>query len=333
MRIDLNRAPLGVRSTQETHSSPLSEGTTPQDILLAADSPEKLIENLNRILTPYHGGAVRFRLVSSASDGVYTFVRTSSRLPPHYSVLSQSGDLLARIEWERREASGPSVSDQEIRSALDGLRSILVLKFENWSLKSRLDSQLASSIRALSRTIEAKDSYTGGHTQRVYRYSDRLISRMDLPETQAEKIRLAGLLHDIGKIGVPDRILLKPASLDEAEWEIMRSHTQMGYSIVSEIAGLEEVAEILKHHHERWDGKGYALGLKELEIPFESRVIAVADAFDAITTHRPYREASSVEEARSIITSLSGTHFDPYVVRQFQAVFEGLVEDVNAALR
>lgn len=322
MSIDVNPIPRGIVSLSETQPV---DRTPVSDQLLSCSNPEEILEILNHSCN----GALRYR-AGDLTDIVYSFVKPRMKrgMPcQHFILQNSAGDRLAVIEWN----SGST--DEHITRFLENYRGILSLKFENWSLRDRLENQLASSVRALSRTIEAKDRYTGGHTQRVYRYSDRLISGMGLPEVQAEKIRLAGLLHDVGKIGVPDRILLKPASLDEAEWEVMRSHTEMGYSIVSEIAGLEEVAEILKHHHERWDGNGYALGLKGLEIPFESRVIAVADAFDAITTRRPYREASSYEEARRIISELSGTHFDPYMVRQFESVFDGLVEDAALCVK
>ncbi len=324
MSIDLTRKAPSLLSN-EPHLTASAEPSA-SDYFLSAESPREIIEILNQV---FSAGRVQFRLAEKRVDSVSLLLQAGHSRKAYFAVQSpKSGEVLAQIEW----TSG-RVTDTEIQEFLGDMLPILILKFENWSLKSRLDSQLASSIRALSRIIEAKDRYTGGHTQRVYRYSGRLISEMGLPEAQSEKIRLAGLLHDIGKIGVPDRILLKPASLDDAEWDIMRSHTEMGYTIVSEIAGLEEVAEILKHHHERWDGTGYSQGLKGEGIPIESRVIAVADVFDAITTKRPYREASSFNEARSIITSLSGSHFDPMIVDQFESVFDGLVDDATIALR
>jgi HD-GYP domain-containing protein (c-di-GMP phosphodiesterase class II) len=209
-------------------------------------------------------------------------------------------------------------------SVLESLGSQLGLRLENLRLTSQLARHQESSIQALAAAIEVKDRYTSGHTKRVGAYADAIVERLPIIDSEKEKIRLAGVLHDIGKIGVPDRILLKPGKLTEAEWDEMRLHTEAGFDIVSRVAGLEEIAEILRHHHERWDGSGYPRGLKGEAIPFASRVIAVADTFDAIVTDRPYRPAMAPSEARAIIAEHAGTHFDPVVVAAFEAAFSDL---------
>lgn len=209
-------------------------------------------------------------------------------------------------------------------SVLESLGVQVGLRMENLRLSSELKRHQASSVQALAAAIEVKDRYTSGHTKRVGAYADAIVDYLPIIDGEKEKIRLAGVLHDIGKIGVPDRILLKPDKLTESEWDEMRLHTEAGFDIVSRVAGLEEIAEILRHHHERWNGSGYPRGLKGDEIPFASRVIAVADTFDAIVTDRPYRPAMAPSEAREIITRLSGTHFDPVVVVAFEAAFSDL---------
>ncbi len=209
-------------------------------------------------------------------------------------------------------------------SILEAVAAQLGLRLENLRLEGKLLRHQESSIQALAAAIEVKDRYTSGHTKRVGVYADALARQMPLSETDKEKIRLAGILHDIGKIGVPDRILLKPGSLTGDEWQEMRMHTEAGFDIVSRVLGLEEIAEILRHHHERWDGSGYPRGLKDVEIPVASRVIAIADTFDAIVTDRPYRAALTPNEAREIIVELSGTHFDPVAVKAFEAAFSEL---------
>jgi len=233
-----------------------------------------------------------------------------------------SSGVLAVIRATDKTDWSPFTADDT--SVLEAIAAQLGLRLENIRLEGKLLRHQESSIQALAAAIEVKDRYTSGHTKRVGVYADALAQNLPLDEAEKEKIRLAGVLHDIGKIGVPDRILLKPGSLTGAEWDEMRLHTEAGFDIVSRVLGLEEIAEILRHHHERWDGSGYPRGLKGDAIPFASRVIAVADTFDAIVTDRPYRAALSPGEARSIIMKLSGTHFDPVVVTSFEAAFPRL---------
>lgn len=223
-----------------------------------------------------------------------------------------------RIDW--------ALFTSEDISFLESISVQLGLRLENLRLNGELIRHQASSIQALAAAIEVKDRYTSGHTKRVGAYADAIVEFLPVIPAEREKIRLAGVLHDIGKIGVPDRILLKPDRLTSAEWDEMRLHTEAGFDIVSCVAGLEEIAEILRHHHERWDGSGYPRGLKTDMIPFASRVIAVADTFDAIVTERPYRPAKLPSDARAIIVGLSGTHFDPVVVKAFEAAFTRLEE-------
>jgi putative nucleotidyltransferase with HDIG domain len=232
-----------------------------------------------------------------------------------------SGPLAVIRVCDKRDWEAFTLDDVAL---LEAMATQLGLVLENLRLEGELARQQESSIQALAAAIEVKDRYTSGHTKRVGTYADIIVQKLPIIETEKEKIRLAGVLHDIGKIGVPDRILLKPESLTRDEWDEMRLHTEAGFDIVSRVAGLEEIAEILRHHHERWNGTGYPRGLEADEIPFPSRVIAVADTFDAIVTTRPYRAAMSPEQARKIIVDLSGVHFDPLVVDAFLANFEQL---------
>ena len=236
-------------------------------------------------------------------------------------VRGPSGILAAIRAAERTDWTPFTAADV---SVLESLSIQVGLRLENIRLTGELARHQASSIQALAAAIEVKDRYTSGHTKRVGTYADAIVGFLPIIDSEKEKIRLAGVLHDIGKIGVPDRILLKPGSLTDSEWDEMRLHTEAGFDIVSQVAGLEEIAEILRHHHERWDGSGYPRGLKGDEIPFPSRVIAVADTFDAIVTDRPYRMAMHPSEARAIILGHSGTHFDPVVVEAFDAAFADL---------
>ena len=163
-----------------------------------------------------------------------------------------------------------------------------------------------------------KDTGTRQHSQRVQRYALELAAAIDPALATEPALEYGFLLHDIGKIGVPDQILLKPSSLNEAEWRVMKAHTVLGAQMISGVAFLQEAGvEIVRSHHERWDGNGYPDGLVGEEIPIGARIFAVADAIDAITNHRPYREARSWRDSRREIVEQRGKQFDPQVVDAF----------------
>jgi diguanylate cyclase (GGDEF)-like protein/putative nucleotidyltransferase with HDIG domain len=182
----------------------------------------------------------------------------------------------------------------------------------NESYDRTLDSLVAA--------LDTRDNETQGHSQRVVAYTMALARAMDLRSEELHTIRRGALLHDIGKIGVPDAILHKPAPLTDEEWKTMRCHPQWGADILQGIPFLEPAVRILLAHHERWDGGGYPQGLAGEEIPLGARLFAVADAFDAMTSDRPYRAARSYEWAREEIVAGRGTQFDPAVVDAFLAI-------------
>jgi putative two-component system response regulator len=163
---------------------------------------------------------------------------------------------------------------------------------------------------------------TGAHIKRVSRYSAAIARRMGLDEKTIETILYAAPMHDLGKIGIPDHILLKPAMLDPAEWEIMKTHTVIGAKILNgSDAEYIKMGEIIaRSHHEKWDGSGYPDGLKGKKIPISGRITAIADVFDALTSKRPYKEPFSVEDSLVIIRAGRGNHFDPDVVDAFFAI-------------
>ena len=178
------------------------------------------------------------------------------------------------------------------------------------------------TIYRLSMASEYKDQNTGAHIKRMSRYCVAVARRMGLDETTIETLLYAAPMHDLGKIGIPDVILMKPAKLDPAEWEIMKQHTVIGAKILegsdAEYIQLGEI--IARSHHEKWDGSGYPSGLKGSNIPISGRIAAIADVFDALTSKRPYKEAFSDEKALAIIREGRGSHFDPDVVDAFFAV-------------
>ena len=176
------------------------------------------------------------------------------------------------------------------------------------------------TVSALSQAIDAKDGFTRGHADRVSRIAGAIAREFGVPERQIEQIELAGLLHDIGKIGVEDRILMKPARLEQDEQELMRRHPIYGASILEPSAALRPLVPIVLHHHENFDGSGYPEGLKGDEIPIGSRIIIVADAYEAMTSDRIYRRAIGHDRAMEQLNKYKGVQFDPRVVRALEAV-------------
>jgi putative nucleotidyltransferase with HDIG domain len=169
------------------------------------------------------------------------------------------------------------------------------------------------AVEALAVALTERDRYTGEHSEAVIAMSAAVARNLGLRETEVERIRAAALLHDIGKVAIPDEILNKRGPLSEEEWTLMREHPVIGERILSVLPGMSGVARIVRHEHERWDGSGYPDGLAGEEIPLGSRIIIVADTYHAITSDRPYREARSHSEAIEELTRCAGTQFDPTV--------------------
>lgn len=178
------------------------------------------------------------------------------------------------------------------------------------------------TLQALGAAIDLRDNNTAGHSWRVRGYSMEIARAMGWPEEQMGSLSKGAYLHDIGKLGVPDGILLKNGPLDSEEWKVMKRHAQIGFDLVKGIPFLADAAEIVYSHHERFDGQGYPRGLQGEKILLGARIFAVADALDAITSDRPYRKASSFASAREAIRSSSGTQFDPQVVDTFLSISE-----------
>lgn len=172
-----------------------------------------------------------------------------------------------------------------------------------------------NALYTLARLVEIRDSYTEEHTERVASIAVRIGRELGKTGEELGAIRKGALLHDIGKIGVPDSILLKRGSLSEKEYEIMKRHTVIGYEVCKGLRTLKESLHVILYHHERWDGRGYPEGLFEKKIPLPARIVSVADAFDAMTSERPYRRALTKKEALSILEEGAGSQWDPEIVR------------------
>ena len=185
----------------------------------------------------------------------------------------------------------------------------------------RLEESSLEAIESLNATVDAKDPYTAGHSARVQRIALAVAEQLGFDRDQLDAVRFGGLFHDIGKIAVPDTILTKPAKLDHEEFETIKRHPGDGAQIVSHFSRLHGTVPLIRHHHERWDGKGYPDGLCGEEIPAEACVVGLADAWDAMTTDRPYRPALTVEEAAAEVRRCRGGQFAPAVVDAFFAAF------------
>jgi putative nucleotidyltransferase with HDIG domain len=185
----------------------------------------------------------------------------------------------------------------------------------------RLEESSLEAIESLNATVDAKDPYTAGHSARVQRIALAVAEEFGVPAHRLDAVRFGGLFHDIGKIAVPDSILTKPAALDDDEFAVVQRHPADGAEIVSHFSRLHEAVPLIRHHHERWDGTGYPDRLAGEQIPLEACVVGLADAWDAMTTDRPYRASMSVEEAAAEVHRCRGTQFAPHVVDAFFAAF------------
>ncbi len=281
--------------------------------------------------------AAEFQLVISdvkmpGRDGMWLLERLHDAHPDTAVImLTALEDTEAAVECLRRGAADyllktPKVTDlvRAVERALARRRLELAHRLYRKSLERRvhektaelsralsdLETTYASTLLALVIALDAREHETSDHSQRVVRFTLAIAKRLGLPERDLPDIGRGALLHDIGKIGVPDAILLKPAKLTEDEWVEMRKHPQIGWTILRSIPFLDVPAEIVLSHQERYDGRGYPRGLSGDKIPIGARIFAIADTFDAITTDRPYRKRQSREAAREEIARFSGTQFD-----------------------
>jgi putative nucleotidyltransferase with HDIG domain len=234
-----------------------------------------------------------------------------------------------RAELRRREREAADKELQLQRYAAD-LRE--TFKQERARAQELRRSYMAT-VRALSNAVEARDAYTGKHAERVAAYGLELARKFPSDLVLTPELEFGFLLHDVGKVAIPDAILYKPSSLDDAERALMSRHPVIGAEIVQGIEFLGEAADVVRSHHERWDGTGYPDRLAADRIPMAARVFSVADVLDALTTDRPYRPACSLRYARAMITSEKGTQFDPRVVDAFNAIDDQTFERIASEIR
>ena len=192
-----------------------------------------------------------------------------------------------------------------------------------------LEDTYRTTLEALGSALDTRDIGTEAHSRRVHGYALAIADKYGVPQENMRDLAHGVLLHDIGKIGIPDSILLKPGPLTPEEWKVMRTHPEIGKRLIETIPFLRGAVPIVYSHHEKWDGSGYPRSLRGEEIPLGARIFAVVDAFDAMTFDRPYSKAIPFEAARTEIKRCAGTHFDPAVVEAFMRVPEPLLEEIR----
>jgi putative nucleotidyltransferase with HDIG domain len=232
----------------------------------------------------------------------------------------EHGDLVVGYLFVAR-ADGGRFGTQD-RALLEGIAAHAGSAFGRVALFTRIRDDYAKTIAALSAMLDIGEQMPSGHSSRVMEYSMMIGEQMGLPLEDIEQLRFAGLLHDIGKTGLPSELLLKPSKLSSEELERVRAHAELGASIVDQIEFLKSLTPVILHHHEHWDGSGYPNGLAGDGIPLLARVLAVADAYDAMTTKRTYRKRLTMAQARTEMRAQAGSQFDPGIVEALLDAFD-----------
>jgi response regulator RpfG family c-di-GMP phosphodiesterase len=232
-------------------------------------------------------------------------------------------ELEAELEKRQREAAQ---KERQLERYAADLRETFK---EERAGAQELRRSYMLTVRALASAVEARDAYLGRHAERVAAYGLLLADAYGMRLGDEPQIEFGFLLHDAGKVAVPDAILFKPGKLTPAERLVMEQHPVTGSEIVRDIDFLGAARDVIRSHHERWDGAGYPDRLEGEDIPVSARVFAVADALDALTTNRPYRRASTISQARVIIMQAAGTHFDPDVVAAFGSLPDAVIERIR----
>ncbi len=275
----------------------------------------------------------RILAIMAIALSVALSVFAARRITNPLEVLTHSSRAIARGDFSQRVHLNSHTEIGELAATFNIMSAELeqfVLDLKRAAVENR--ELFMGSIQMLAGAVDEKDPYTRGHSDRVTRYSVMITREMGIYEEYVEVVRISAQLHDVGKIGIEDRILKKPGALTAEEFEIMKTHTTKGANILRPVAQLKDMIPGIELHHESLDGRGYPHGLKGEEIPLLPRIIAVADTFDALTTNRPYQRAHEPKEALRIIHSLSGKRLDPTAVAALTALYErGEIQVVHPA--
>ncbi len=295
--------------------------------------------NLERTTSPLHALEIlkekSFELVISdhkmpEMDGVEFLKRVQEMRPDTMRILltaySDANILIDAINYAKiyRYVKKP-YNPEELQLIVSAALEFYQLKHDNDKLIEDLKELFSGTIKAIMEALDAKDSYTSGRSKRITFYSIKIAQQLGLSAVDVGKVELAGMLHDIGMIGVSDEILYKIDELSQEEYDEIKSHIAYSVKILEDIKQLKDVVEIIKCHHENYDGTGYPEGISGENIPIGARIISVADSFDSIVSDRIYRRKTNYEDALKEIVKNAGTQFDPIVVKAFEECFSEIV--------
>ncbi|HUR80706.1 MAG TPA: HD domain-containing phosphohydrolase [Thermoanaerobaculia bacterium] len=325
---DFKNAPAPVRLTVSYDDKGVKTlGTiapAPPDLGVIVQKPEKrAFASVDRMLE----GTMLWVAIALALAIVAAVVFASGIARPIRALAERTREIAAgnyqqRVQLKTHNEIGElaenfNAMSESVEKAVDQLKRAA---HENHAL-------FINSVRMLAAAIDAKDPYTRGHSERVARYSIGIGKNLGLSDKEMRDLRISALLHDVGKIGIDDRILRKPGALSDDEFELMKQHPAKGAAIMSGVAQLIDIIPGMKYHHEKWSGGGYPDGLEGEQIPMQARIVAIADTFDAMTTNRPYQKAMEINYVVEKIKSFAGTRFDPRAVDAFvSAVKRGDVQ-------
>lgn len=282
---------------------------------------------LDYMMSPIHGDTV-VEEIRKFNKELYIILLTGHKdlVPPLETIRKLS--IQSYCEKEDKFDQLLLLIESAFKS-IDQMNTIKVMNEELKTAKDRVEKAYLETIQTLRYTVEAKDAYTRGHSDRVSAYSVLIGEELGLYDKDLSVLKIGGLFHDIGKIGVPDTILLKPGKLTEEEYNEIKKHPAKGKQIISNSTIFRDIVPIVYSHHERYDGKGYPASLKADDIPFLARIVAVADAFDAMTSRRSYRDELDLDFVRKEIEKCSGSQFDPEIASAFINILDNKFDKIK----
>lgn len=282
---------------------------------------------LDFIMTPLHGDQV-VEEIRKFNKELYILLLTGHKdLAPPLETIKRL-EIQGYCEKSDKFDQLLLLIESAIKS-IDQMREIKRINGELHETNQKLEKAYMESIETLRYTVEAKDPYTKGHSDRVAQYSLLIGKKMGLSEEEQNKLLIGGLFHDIGKIGVPDTILRKTDKLTDEEYSEIKNHPSIGAHILAPATIFQNIIPIVKHHHEKYDGRGYPSQLKGEDIPLYARIAAVADTFDAMTSKRPYRDALPVETVIAEVERCKGTQFDPQIADIFLDILRNHYDEIE----
>ena len=305
----------------------VNKETNMLEIVAARGLPEEVVKNTRIPISQGIAGKVAEEGEPILCENIETDNRFSRQSNEKYTSksfvsvpLKVQNKIIGVLNINNKESK--QKFDQKDLRLLTILADQSAMTIENAELYKHMQNTYLGTIQTLARAIDAKAPYTKGHSDRVTRYAMGIAREMNLSESAIRNIEYAALIHDIGKIGIQETILAKKGELSDTEYEIVKMHPLIGESIITPVKFLNGIAPLILYHHERFDGTGYLEGLRGEAIPLGARIISVADAFDAMTSDRPYRKGLTKEEARRELEKDTGKRFDPEVIKAFLRLLE-----------